>query len=120
MLENITLPLTYLAAADFTGKKYHAVKISADRTVAIAGAGEQVHGWLMDEPNVAGKQAAVALDGLVQVKAGAAFAAGARLKSDANGKMVTVGAAEDFFCVAEEAATAENDIIPCVVMHGQA
>lgn len=119
MLENITLPLTYLAAANFTDKKYHAVKISADRTVALAGAGEQVHGWLMDEAEAAGRQCAVAVEGLVQVKAGAAFAAGARLKSDANGKMVTVGAGEDYYCVSEEAATAENDIIPCNVIRGQ-
>lgn len=119
-LEHIILPLTYLAAADFTGKQYHAVKLTADRTVAIAGAGEQVHGVLMDEPAAAGHQAAVAIDGLVQLKAGAAFAVGARLKSDANGKFVTVGGTEDYYYVAEEAALAENDIISAMRNEGQA
>lgn len=119
-LDNITLPLTYLAGADFTGKQYHGVKLTADRTVNIGGAGEQCHGVLYDEPDAAGMQCNVAIEGLVQVKAGAAFAAGARLELDVNGKWIAAGTGDDFFAVAEEAATAENDIISAHLQSGTA
>src|SRR5262245_32186549 len=105
-LHHLVQGLTFLAAADFTGKRYHGCKLSADRTVALCGAGDPCDGVIWDEPDAAGKQCHVAIAGTVEVKAGAAFAAGTRLKLDANAKFITAAGGEKYFAIAHEAATA--------------
>jgi hypothetical protein len=118
-LHHLVQGLTYLAAADFTGKQYHACKMTADRTVNVAGAGELVFGVIWDEPDAAGKQVHVALEGLVEVKAGAAFAAGAYLKSDASGKWIAAVSGNNYYAQAEEAATADGDIVSARITQGR-
>jgi hypothetical protein len=118
MLDNVTLPLTYLSAANFTGKQYYGCKLTGDRTVDLCGAGEICHGVIYDEPNAAGLQVNVAVEGLVQVKAGAAFSAGARLKLDASGKWIAAATTNPFYAVAEEAATADGDIVSALLRTG--
>lgn len=119
-LHHLVQGLTFLAAADFTGKRYHACKITADRTVGLSGAGEVVDGIIWDEPPAAGRQCHVAIAGTVEVKAGAAFAAGAKLKSDASGKFITAPATEKYYAIAHEAATADGDIIEARLENGVA
>lgn len=110
MIDHGTLDLTYAAAASFTGKQYKFVKLTGDRTVNIAGAGEQVEGVLQNTPEAAGYAAHVRGDGTTQIVLGGTVAAGAPLKSDANGDAVTAVSTNKYYLIAMEAGV-DNDII---------
>ena len=114
------LDLTRLAAGDLSANQFHGVVISAAHTVNVAGDNVPIFGVLQDLPEAAGRAARVRCAGTSKVKAGAAFAAGAGLTTDANGKFVTAAAGEHRSAIASEAATAEDDIVEALLTPGGA
>ena len=120
MSQSHNVPNTYKAAADFTDKKFHAVIVSAQQTVAIAGAAGDAIGILQNEPDAAGKAALVAEagSGTSEVIAGAAFAVGARLASNAAGRLIAATAGQHYIAIAREAATADGDRVEALLTKG--
>ena len=122
------------AAADLSTKQFYAVQVSAADTVNVASAaGQKVIGFLQDKPSAAGRTALVAVYGVSKAVAGAAVAAGALVKTLANGKVddASVVATADasgssataattgahVIGVALDAATAEDEIIRVLILH---
>lgn len=101
--------VSFVAAADFTGKKYHGIKLGANEgEVELAGAGEGL-GVLMSEPQ-AGETAEMAMiGGGAMVHSGAAFAKGAELAVNAAGKFITALIGNRVLGIAMEAATAADE-----------
>ena len=84
---------TMITAADLSTKQFYCVKVDSAGLIALcAAAGEAVFGVLQDKPE-SGRAGAVAVGGAVKVIAGGNVAAGAKVKTDANGKAVTATAA---------------------------
>lgn len=87
-VENLGPRVSKTAAADLSAKQYYLVKVTADDTVNLAGAGDCAHGVLQDTP-VSGQVCNVQTCYESKVVYGGTVAAGALLASDANGKAVT-------------------------------
>lgn len=73
------------------GKQYRFVKVTGALTVGLAGAGEDAVGVVQNKPQATGEPATVAIHGVSNVICAGNIAAGALVKSDANGKAVTHG-----------------------------
>ncbi len=81
------------AAADLSAGQFHAVRLSAAKTVALGStAGEPIIGILQNKPAAAGQAATVAFAGTTKAVAGAAVSAGAQLKVNASGRLVAAAA----------------------------
>lgn len=120
MISHGVMDLTFAAAADLSTKQFHFVKITADRTVNSAGAGEMAVGVLQDAPSAAAQAANVRMLGTTEIVAGAAFAAGVRLKANASGRAIEAATAnDDFYAIALEAATADGDVVEAFLAGGQ-
>ncbi len=97
-----------VAVADYSLKQFYAVKLTAGgdntRTVTLcSGAGDEAIGLLQDAPAL-GQACQVAVGGEAKGIAGGVFAAGAKLGTDANGKLVAKTANKDWcFAIAQEA-----------------
>jgi hypothetical protein len=102
---------TFTAAIDLSAKKYHGVKLDAtEEQVTLAGAGEAEF-VLMNAPQ-AGEIAECALiGGGAQVHSGAAFALGAELASDANGKFITALSTNKVIGIALSAAAGADEYV---------
>lgn len=109
--ENCLGCITLKASAKVDTAKL-AVKVSADNTMAVAGASDKAIGVLQD-PVIAGEAARVAVSGITPVVAGGAIAAGAFVKAGANGKVVT--STDPDLGVALESAAADGDIISVLI-----
>ena len=79
------LDVSLLAAADLSGYQYRFVKLTADNTVNVCGAGEQAIGVLQNKPTGAGQAARVRVLGVSRVVAGGSVTYGQKLGTDANG-----------------------------------
>lgn len=113
-------PQTFLAAAALANK-YRCVKITAEYTVDVAGAGDAPVGVNIDTCDAAGKGVAVATPGSGQsilVTASGAITAGAELKVAASGKVTPAATTNRYFFRALEAASADGDIIEAVWEQG--
>lgn len=114
------LTITYMAAGDLSTKRYHGGRISAEMTVAAAGAAaNDVIGVIQDAPDAAGKACAVRILGTSEVMAGAAFAAGALLITNAAGRWITATTGQPYAAIASHAATADGDIVEAVLLRGR-
>src|SRR5688572_7015753 len=105
-------PRTYLAGAAIV--KYRAVKRSADDDNVIPGTANSVNlGIAMDRQDVVGRGVPIATQPGREVlaEAGAAFALGARLASDAAGRLVTATTGQNVTAIARQAALALSDIV---------
>jgi len=117
--ENTLGYLTYQAAGDLSAKQFCLVKLSAADTVDTAGAGELCIGVLQNNPNAAGLVATVSRDGdVTRVVAGAAFSAGVKLASDANGKAVLATTGDEVIGISNQAATALDEVVEMTQTHG--
>lgn len=110
------LARTFPANADFTGKRYHIVKLLTTGRVDIAGANEDSIGVLQkDEASAQDVPSSVSMLGTIKVKADGSvtpIVIGDRLKSNASGIAVKGGAGADKNLLrALEASSAANDII---------
>lgn len=112
MPQNI-LTITRSADADLSAKQYFLVKATATGVALNDTLNGPVLGVLTNDP-VAGKGAAVQVQGTARVVAGAAFAAGDPIKSDAAGKAIkqtgeAVGVQVYVIGMALQAAGADGD-----------
>lgn len=96
-----------LAGADLSAKQYYAVKVTAANTINLSGAGENALGILQNDPT-SGQVATVMVLGESKAIYGGVVAAGANLKSDAAGKLVTAGGTDAVIAVAAEAGNANE------------
>lgn len=83
--------ISLVAGADLSTKQYFAVKVNSSGQAVLAGAGEAAIGILQNNP-ASGQVATVRTAYTTKAAAGGTIAAGARVASDANGKMVVATA----------------------------
>ena len=93
------LDISLLANTDLSAYQYHFVKLTADNTVDICGAGEQAIGILQNKPSVAGQAARVRVFGVSRFVNGTAgaIAYGVKVKSDGDGHGVAATSNKDIY-----------------------
>ncbi len=110
--------LSIPAGADLSAKQYTFVKISGTGVIAAAAATDIPVGVLLNDP-ASGETAAVAVSGVVKVKASAAIVAGVLVGTTATGTAVTLVAGTDttkyILGRAITAAGAAGDIITVAI-----
>lgn len=98
--------LTYTAGANLASSQFLLVKAHTTAgQVVLCGDGENAIGVLY-EPNASGRPVSVGSDGVVKAYAGGVVAVGARVASDANGKVVTAASGDYVLGVAKTAGAA--------------
>lgn len=98
--------------------QFHFAKFgSADNSVVLSGAGENAIGVIMTKPcGKDGEELEIAgPNGGAKVKVAGALARGALIKSDANGKAVVATDRSDALGQLDEASTAADQIVACVL-----
>lgn len=117
-LSDSQVVLSIPAGADLSAKQYTFVKISGTGVISVAAATDAPIGVLLNDP-ASGETAAVAVSGIVKLKASAAITAGATIGTTATGTAVTLAAGTDTtkYIVgrAITAAGAAGDIITVAV-----
>lgn len=111
------LDITFIAGADLSAKQYHFVKLTADNTVEVAGAGEQAIGILQNKPT-AGLAARVRVFGVSRFINGTAgaIAYGVKVKSDGDGHGVAATNNKDlYFGIVLDGVAAVNEIATMLV-----
>jgi hypothetical protein len=109
---------TFLSSGDHSTKQYHFVEHGASGVSPCNAIGEGCIGVNTGKPKVAGEATPVDIYGLVAVKAGAAFAVGDKLTTDAAGKAIsTVTTGHYVHAIAIEAATAADQIVTVLLGH---
>jgi hypothetical protein len=103
------------------GFQYRFVKITGANTAGLAtGATNEIPiGVLQNKPQVTGAAATIAIRGVSRAVAGGVITAGDPVKLDSDGKVVTATLAADnakTVAVALAAATAEDEIIPVLIL----
>lgn len=127
---------TLVASGDLSTSQYLFVNVNGSGEVAVAAAGDPAIGVLQNKPSAQGRSATVRVLGVSKVEAGAAITVGARVASNASGKAVTATAAtvdtsdagvasdavvgSNVLGIALEAAAADGDIIPVLLLHSGA
>jgi hypothetical protein len=93
-----TLDVSLLAAADLSSYQYCMVKLTADNTVNVCGAGELAIGVLQNKPTASGQAARVRVFGVSRILAdGAGFAVGNRIGSGVAGVGTAMSSNKDVF-----------------------
>jgi hypothetical protein len=120
-LNNI-FPYTMVAAADLSAKQYLFAKITADYTVNVATLhSDSIPGVIYDIPYAAaGAQVGLHMIGTTMIMAGGAISAGAKIKPSATGKAAVAATGEGYHAIALQAATADGDLIECLLVKGVA
>jgi hypothetical protein len=117
-LSDSQVVLSIPAGADLSAKQYTFVKISGTGVIAAAAATDIPVGVLLNDP-ASGETAAVAVSGVVKVKASAAIVAGVLVGTTATGTAVTLVAGTDttkyILGRAITAAGAAGDIITVAI-----
>lgn len=106
-------------SAPYWGKQYRFVKVTGSHIAGLStnAANELTIGVLQNKPQQVGEAASIAISGVTYVQSGAAIAAGAPLKSDANGRAVTATAGTDrAIAVALAASTAADQLVPALIL----
>ena len=127
MSRTTDIAITRKAGADLSGKQYFGVKFTAANACDVAGAsdaagGEAVLGVLQNKPTL-NQAAEILTDGAItRAVAGAAFAVGDPLKTDANGRFIkstaeAAGTLVHVIATALEAAAALGDIVEVQLTH---
>lgn len=93
------LDVSFIAAADLSNYQYRFVKLTADNTVNICGAGEQAIGVLQNKPTGAGQAARVRVFGVSRITNGTsgAITYGTKAKSAAEGKVIASTTDKDLY-----------------------
>ncbi len=102
------------AGADLTGKEGYAVKLDTDGTLILATAGDPVWGIVI-EGTTAGKYTTCAISDMPEAVCGAAIAEGAKVASDANGKLVTATTGDDVIGVARGTTAAADEFLTILI-----
>lgn len=105
------------SAADLRTKLFYLAKIDSDGKIAVCGDGEAAIGSIYEGANT-GDPSTVVTHGIAKVICGASITAGARVASDASGKLVAA-AVNDFEVGTALTAGDANDIIPVLLLSGR-
>lgn len=100
------------------GKQYRFVKVTGANQCGLATAGtDMVVGVMQNKPQVTGQAATVAVAGVSNVMAGAAFSAGDKVTVDNQGRAIKA-TGSDFVGVALMAAEKADVLAPVLLGHG--
>ena len=112
-LQTVSVPVS----ADLSTKQFLFGTINASGQVAVTGAGVAADGVIALGPSAQGRPCGLASfpGQIARVMAGAAFANGALLEVDANGKAITQSAGK-IVAKALAAAGAAGDIVPALLI----
>lgn len=114
-MSNILLSKSFQAAAAIAAYTLVKHATADDQVQAAAAATDLVIGATQDVAPALGERVDVAITGITYITAGAAITRGARLMSDASGRVITAAAAAgsnvNTIGVALESATAAGDVI---------
>ncbi len=117
-LSDSQVVLSIPAGADLSAKQYTFVKLSGSTVISAAAATDLPIGVLLNDP-ASGETAAVAVSGVVKLKASAAISVGALVGTTSTGLGVSLPAGTDttkyILGRAVTAAGAANDIITVAV-----
>ena len=111
------LDITCTAAADLSNYQYRFVKLTADNTVNVCGAGEQAIGVLQNKP-ISGAAARVRVFGISRITNGTAgaIAFGAKAMSAADGKVVASTTDKDvYFGIVVDGVANVNEMVTVLV-----
>jgi len=103
-----------VAGSDLSAKQFHAVKLTGELAIGVAGSGDLALGVLQNDP-LQGDASAVAYAGVSKVKTGANVAVGNRLAPDASGALVPAGSGDFPIGVALEAGVS-GDVISVLLI----
>lgn len=95
---------TMVGAADLTGKEYYACKRTGSGLAVCSTAGENVDG-IISEGKAAGLHSSFKTGNQLKAIAGAAVAVGAKVMTNASGKLITATATKHVFGTAITAAS---------------
>lgn len=117
-MSNPILQKNYMAGAAIPA--FRIVRFSAANICVLAAAATDLSiGICGDVSPLAGERFDAVLTGIAYVEAGAAFALGARLTSDAQGRAINAapaaGSNVQIIAVALEAAVAAGDVVPVLI-----
>lgn len=104
------------AAVDLSAHMFKAVKLDANGAFVKAGAGEACTGILIDDPKQ-NETGTVQVKDIQRAAAGAAFAPGALLASDANSALVTAAAGQYILAKALQGAAGAGAIVEVQIIH---
>ena len=117
-LSDSQVVLSIPAGADLSAKQYTFVKLSGSTVISAAAATDLPIGVLLNDP-ASGETAAVAVSGVIKLKASAAISVGALVGTTSTGTGVSLTAGTDttkyILGRAVTAAGAANDIITVAV-----
>lgn len=117
--ENPVLTISLPSSADLETHQHKFVVDNGSGQAAVAGAAAAALGVLQNDPGANGT-AAIMVQGVSRVRAGAAIAVGSKVGSDANGKARVATSGDTILGIALEAAAADEDIIPVLLHAGTA
>lgn len=109
--EAITQIITLEAGANLSAKQYFFTTVAADGQVDPTGDGLMATGVLQNNPDAAGKAAALCVLGVTKVSAGGTITAGNAVASDASGEAVVAATGDIILGTALESGV-DGDIIP--------
>lgn len=109
----VSISITLPAAADLTAKRYFLGKVTATGFNVCDTLGELVDGVIGISNSTT--STSVEMGPIVMVRAGAAFAAGAKLTTNASGKAITSAGTHVAFAKALEAASAVDDEVRVLI-----
>jgi hypothetical protein len=102
---------SYQVAGDISTLLFRFVKLTGGTVGAITAATDPAVGVLQNKPTVPGMVATVMIDGLSKCIASKAIGAGSPVYITANGKVTDTAASNKAVGIAEDAATADGDVI---------
>lgn len=101
-----------IAGEDLRRSQYRALVRNANGEVVRSGANGDIYGLLENDPNVGMDASVVVSAPAFPCISGGAFPRDAKLRSDAQARLVQAAAGEAYYYRAEEAATAADQAIP--------
>jgi len=102
-----------IADVDLTTKQFYAVKLTATG-YNLCGAGEDCHGFLQNDPDI-NEVCSVMVEGVSKAVAAEALAKGAKVTSNAAGKLVAAIASDSVIGTLKEASAADGDIVSVLI-----
>lgn len=110
---------SFRAVADLSGKRYHIMRATGERTcniasLATAAFGVGIVGVLENAPT-SGHAATICVDGETKVTAGASFSVNALLTTNGSGRAIAAASGDLVVGRARVAAGADGDVVSCHV-----
>jgi hypothetical protein len=114
--EKELLDLSLPAAADYSTKQFYLmVQNSSGQAELANSAGEKCIGVLQDDPDTAGDQCRVRVQGVSKVVAGGTFSYDAALTTDASGKAIVAADENDYVVGRALSSAVASDIVPMML-----